>query len=179
MRRTRATNAVGADAFPSEFTKFQRSVGPQLSSGLANIVEDGISSGFSNAGDIAQRFLGSLSSQVMNLVIRQGLQSIAPTLFATPMAEGGDFVADRPRLLLVGEAGAERVRVDPLTGPSAPAGGGGGGGDTYAPTLIVQGGLGNFSRAELKALMKSAYIEFAMKGNSVRRLNAKQARRTL
>jgi hypothetical protein len=111
-------------------------------------------------------------------VIRQGLQSFAPALFGGSFAEGGDFIADRPQFIQVGERGAERVRVDPLTGPNASSGGGGGG-ETINLSLTVNGSLGGFTKAGLKALVKSAYIEAATRGNSIRRINARDARRSL
>jgi len=46
-------------------------------------------------------------------------------------------------------------------------------------SLKVEGGLGNLSRSEIKNLVKTAYIEAATKGNSVRRMDAAQSRRSL
>ena len=80
----------------------------------------------------------------------------------------------------MGEAGAERVRVEPLTGSRAGrSGDGGGGGENITLHLNVQGGLGNLSRQEVKNIVKSAYLEVATRGNSVRRLNASQSKRSL
>ena len=71
------------------------------------------------------------------------------------------------------------MKVDPLKGTPAPRNGGGGGGDSVTLNLNVNGGLGSFTREQLKNLVKSAYLEIATRGNSVRRLNANQARRAL
>jgi hypothetical protein len=45
-----------------------------------------------------------------------------------PLASGADFIASRPTPILVGEAGPERVTVNPLSGPNAGKFGGAGGG---------------------------------------------------
>jgi len=42
----------------------------------------------------------------------------------------------------------------------------------------MQGSLGNPSRQEVKNLVKSAYLEVASRGNSVRRMNASQSKRS-
>jgi hypothetical protein len=100
--------------------------------------------------------------------------------FLGSFAEGGDFIADRPSFIQVGEAGAERVRIEPLTGARAGRGGGeGGGSENITLNLNVQGGLGNLSRQEVKNIVKSAYLEAATRGNSVRRINASQSKRSL
>ena len=72
------------------------------------------------------------------------------------------------------------MTVEPLTGSRAGRSQqGGGGGDTITLNLKVEGGLGSLSRSEIKNLVKQAYIEAATKGNSVRRINASQSRRSL
>lgn len=71
------------------------------------------------------------------------------------------------------------MRIEPLTGARAGRGGEGGGGDSVTPNLNVQGGLGNLSRQEVKDIVKSAYLEVATRGNSVRRINASQSKRSL
>ena len=148
-----------------------------MSSALSSGILDGARTGFANAADIARNFLGSISSQLLNSVVGAGLKSIAPTFFGA-FASGGEFVADRPGIFMAGEAGAERVKVEPLSGNTA-AVGSGGGGETINLSLNVNGGLGGFSRSELKNLVKAAYLEIATKGNSVRRINAAGTRRSL
>ena len=71
-------------------------------------------------------------------------------------ADSGDFIADRPGFIQVCERGAERVTVEPLTG-----------GGTINLSLNVNGSLAGISRSEMEVLRK---------GNSVRRVNASQAR---
>jgi len=53
-----------------------------------------------------------------------------------PLASGGDFVTAGPTRLLVGEAGPERVTVNPLTGPNAGRYGGGIGGNVTIPIYL-------------------------------------------
>ena len=90
---------------------------------------------------------------------------------------GGSFVADRPALFLAGESGSERVTVESHQPGAAPSAGGGG--SSVELTLNVNGDLGGMSGAQLKGLMKQAYIEAALEGPSIRRINARQTRRTL
>jgi len=54
-----------------------------------------------------------------------------------------------------------------------------GGGDTVTLSLNVNGSLGGMSRSEIKNIVKAAYMVVVTKGNSVRRVNASQARRGL
>ena len=75
-------------------------------------VEDGLATGFDNAGDIAANFLAGLSSQLLQLAATRALKNAFPTLFAGAFATGGSFVADRPALFLAGESGPERVTVE-------------------------------------------------------------------
>jgi len=49
----------------------------------------------------------------------------------------------------------------------------------FTLNLSVKGGLAGMSRTEIKNLVKAAYMEIVTKGNSVRRVNASQARRGL
>jgi len=72
------------------------------------------------------------------------------------------------------------VTVEPLTGSRAGRSQqGGGGGETINLSLRVESGLGNLSRSEVKNIVKQAHLEAATKGNSVRRINASQSRRSL
>jgi len=94
-------------------------------------------------------------------------------------AAGGNFIADRPGFIQVGERGAERVTVEPLTGANAGRFVSSGGGETINLSLNVNGSLAGMSRTEIKNIVKAAYMEVVTKGNSVRRVNASQARRGL
>jgi len=127
-----------------------------------------------NAQSIAKSLFSNIGNQGLNLLVKAGFN------FLGSFAEGGDFVADRPSFIQVGERGAERVRVEPLTGARAGQNGGGTSSpDNVSLTLNVQGGLGNLSRQEVKNLVKQAYMEVATRGNSVRRINAAQSKRSL
>lgn len=166
-------NKILVDSGVTEFQRFADSIGTQASDALAAGITDGALNGFDNFSSIAKSLFSSIGSQGLNLLVKAGFNLLGS------FADGGDFVADRPGLIQVGERGAERVRVEPLTGSRAGRGTSGGGGETVNLSLTVNGSLGNLSRSELKNLVKSAYMEVATKGYSVRRLNASQARRSL
>ena len=109
----------------------------------------------------------------MNLQVRTGSNYLGG------FAERGDFVADRPSFIQVGERGAERVTVQPLTGSNAGKFGRSGGGDTVTLSLNVNGSLADISRTAIKNMVKAPYTEVVTKGNSVRRVNASQTKRSL
>jgi len=104
----------------------------------------------------AHRLFSNLANQGLNLRIKTGLNYLGG------FVDGGDFIADRPGFIQVGERGAER-----------------GGGETINLSLNVNGSLAGMSRSEIKNIVKATYMEVVTKGNSVRRVNASQARRGL
>ena len=161
--------------FPDDFTKFFDSVGTQASDALAAGLTDRALNGFRNMEDIARNIFSNLANQGINLLVKTGLNYLGG------YAEGGDFIADRPCFIQVGERGAERVTVEPLTGSNAGKFGRGesGGGGSVTLNLNVNGSLGGMSRSEVKNIVKAAYMEAVTKGNSVRRVNASQSRRSL
>lgn len=56
---------------------------------------------------------------------------------AGPAALGGSYYADKPTMIMFGEAGPEVATFTPMGGSSSSSGGGGGGGDTYNITLTM------------------------------------------
>ena len=69
--------------------------------------------------------------------IMRDAQKLPTTLFA---ASGADFIADKPTLMLVGEAGPERVKVKPAPFDAAFADEPGGGAVTY--TVVINNPIG-------------------------------------
>ena len=167
-------NKILVDSGVTEFQKFADSIGTQASDALAAGITDGALNGFGNFQSIAKGLFSNIGNQGLNLAIKASFN------FLGSFTAGGDFIADRPSFIQVGEAGAERVRVEPLTGSRAGRSGDGGGGcENINLSLTVQGGLGNLSRQDVKDIVKGAYLEVATRGNSVRRLNAAQSKRSL
>ena len=52
----------------------------------------------------------------MGTVIAAGLANVA-TIEAQQFAKGGDFVTNKPELIMVGEAGREHVQITPIDRP--------------------------------------------------------------
>jgi uncharacterized protein YunC (DUF1805 family) len=69
----------------------------------------------------------------MATVIATGLANVA-TIEAQKFAKGGDFVTDKPELIMVGEAGREHVQITPVDRPEDRALGGG-------VTVNIMGGI--------------------------------------
>jgi len=74
----------------------------------------------------------------LNLAMATGAGALASGLFDATVqkfAKGGDFVTDRPELIMVGEAGREHVQITPVDRPEDRALGGGG------LTVNIMGGI--------------------------------------
>ena len=61
-----------------------------------------------------------LKFPIAGLMIAQGLAQVA-TIEAQAFAKGGDFVTNKPEMIMVGEAGREHVKITPIDRPESRA----------------------------------------------------------
>jgi len=61
-----------------------------------------------------------LKFPIAGMMIAQGVAQAA-TINAQAFAKGGDFVTNKPEMIMVGEAGREHVRITPIDRPESRA----------------------------------------------------------
>lgn len=158
---------------PGEFERFQASIKPGIAGALSQGIMAGAKDGFKGATDVALSFLNTLSGSFLNSAANVAINALGSS-FGGSFAGGGDFIADRPQLIQVGERGSERVRVDPLTGSRGANASKGGGGDTFH--FSFSGDLSGLSPARLEQMVRNAMGSYS---NAARKRRARDSRRAL